>query len=357
MSASIDIVTPNQVLQAIEYAKSQDANDKFGDKAFRVNLEKARPTGKTTYIPFEVLKKRPDGKWDYVSLNLKFKDLTTRKNNLHPNDPKREKKTFTDKSHSLQFLGSDTCKTTVKNAKGDIIIHIEEYGRAKIAIYKAFNRLIKAGLANRKINHNKTNICSTIQFSRAGEKINSPPVKLDDPIIRVDIPFSKEKNTDIIKLDTKPKCDIYDATKKIAPGDSRYNPKGWNYEKATVEINGVNTELNYENLGEFVRAGSIVSGVDKMDSVCLSASGISLPSKLLLAVIIPGKGFKVDPSAIFSEDEREDFGNNNVEFSAEEIDLTKAPESGPEGAENNEILDEIVNEIDQGFNTQTDLDD
>lgn len=347
MTANIDIVTPNEVLQAIEYAKTQDPIDKNGDGAFFINTDNCRDTGKTSYMDFKVLKKQPDNKWKLVSMNLKFKDLTTRKNNLPPNDPKRDKVTFIDKSHSLQFLASDVCKTTAKNAKGEIVTHIEEYGRAKVAIYKAFSRLVKKGLLEKKIiAPKKKNICTTVQFVRKGKSQNSPPIKIDDPIIRVDIPFPKIKNTETIELTAKPKCTIYDATKKIEPNNPKYNPKGFNYEIATIENpDDANApfELNYTNLGTFLRAGSIVSGVDQMSSVCLSASGISLPSKLLLGVVIPGKGFQVDASAIFGADEQEDFGNTNVVVSEIDENSQQVP---PNNNNNEEELDEITKGVD-----------
>src|ERR1700678_429107 len=89
--AGIEIVTPSQVFDAIRYVRTTDPADKFGDKAFRISVNKIK-TGPNAvrYMDFEILKKKDSGKWDYVPLNLKFMNLITKSKILPPVHEKRE---------------------------------------------------------------------------------------------------------------------------------------------------------------------------------------------------------------------------------------------------------------------------
>jgi hypothetical protein len=307
----VETILPSDVFEAIEYAKSKDPTDKFGDKAFEVDLGNIRPANNgVRYINFRILKKRYNAAtkavtWEFIPLNLKFMNLTT-KARIHP--PGSAKKKYP--GARLQFAGSSKF-TRAKSANSKEMVD-ELYGKAKIAIYNAFKRHMARLLKAQKIFNSKTNIASTIQTERITDEKTQKKEKLADEIIRVDVPFDGETvgQQKVIKNDAPPKNDIYDATKRI----ENPKPKQFPFEKATHE----EKPLNYGNIGDFITAGSSCSGVDCMDSVCLSSQGISLPSKATLLVVKPSKGFKPVPTSVFKANEFDDMTGAAVEAPPEE---------------------------------------
>lgn len=305
MSGGVEAILPSEIFEAIGYAKQKDPTDKHGDGAFKLDYGNIRlgKQGGIRYADFDVLKKNKAGEWKYIPLNLKFMNLLT-KAKIYP--PNHEKKKIP--GARLQFSGSSTYFDKGKE---------ERYGAAKIAIYAAFARIIKKLLNQKTINNGSNNkICSTIQTEAIIDEKTKATKKLDDPIIRVDIPFDSQQsgNQKIIKADASPKCEIYDACKKL-----KDIPKGqWPFERATFE----KTPLNYTNIGEFITAGSSCSGVDCMNSVSLSNMGISLASKITLAVIKHSDGFKPQPTSIFSIDEFDEMAGATTE-TIEDPDVAK----------------------------------
>jgi len=166
--SGIETITPNQVLEAIEYARSLNESDKFGDKAFNINYNKVKPGANgVRYMTFEILKKRPSGKWEYVPINLKFVNITTRAKILPPNDPERK---FPGVQLQFAYDASYSVKSGKKDKNGMDILITEQYGTAKILISKAFQRIILQALKEEKIYNDTTKISLPVQFERIIDK-------------------------------------------------------------------------------------------------------------------------------------------------------------------------------------------
>lgn len=338
---NVEVVTPSQVIAAIEYAKTLDPKDKFGDGAFRVDIANVRAPGKNDvrYIPWQILKQRNNGKWEYVDLHLKFMNLITKSQILPPGHPKRKYNGV-----QIQFRGKDSFTTKVKvkkDGKEEIKTIEEPYGKAKKLIYAAFQRKLKLMLKKQEIFHSKTNVGTTIQDSRKSSDPKNPkPEKFaeGDEIIRVTIPFKSEDNK--IALDEQPKCDIHDVTKKLKDIPPDFD--GVPFEKATID----GKPLTYANIGQFVRAGSSVSGVDCMDSITLSSQGITLPSKATTLIVKPSRGYKPDVKAVFKG-----------EFSEMESSETAAPTEGDDGDGAEKVSGDAATDITDGLDQDTFDDD
>lgn len=324
---STETINPSQVFEAVAYARNLNKTDKFGDSAFRVNFNKIKPgSNGVRYIDFEVLKKRPTGKWEYIPLNLKFMHLNTRARILLPDDPKRKIPGV-----QLQFAhnASYTVNTKKKDKDGKDIMVTEEYSAAKILIAKAYQRIMLAALKDEKIFNDNSKICLPVQFERIIDEKTKKKAKLDEPIVRMDIKFTDgdsetedndpenkapkkgpikvKKDEQKLTPSSKPRCDIYDVNKKILKTDPKYKEGEWNFEPLRYEKDGKVEDLTYGNIGMVIQPGSSVSGVDCMSSISLSNMGISLASKATLLVVKPSKGFKPLPTQVFSANDIESF--------------------------------------------------
>jgi hypothetical protein len=279
-------VYPTEVFAAIEEAKRRNPKDKFGDGAFRIDIANIRASknGLTRYISFQILKKKPSGNWEYVPLNLSFMNLNTTARILPPGDAK--------KKYAGARLQYTMNRSTFKREGVE-----QKYGAAKEAIYDSFRRMISRLLQSGKLNNHNTKIASCIQTERVVDSLSQKKEKLEKgkEIIRVEIPFTKvtEGSVSSIAVTETPKCDIYDAEKK----KKVLQKKDEFPLELAVNVDG--SPLTYGNIHEFVTCGSACSGLDCMDSVCLSGQGISLPSKVTLLIVKHSKGFKPDPSAVF----------------------------------------------------------
>jgi len=300
---------PSQILRSIEHAKKTSPGDKFGDSAFKIELSTLR-TGKnsTKYINF-LVNCLETAKFEPVV--MKFMNLQIRAG-IQP--PVSDKRKFP--GAKLSFSGTSTYQR--KGPDGKMIV--EEYGKAKIAIQKAFERLIAKAIVAKVFFHSKTNICSSIQFERIVDQ-NKGTKEDIEPIIRVDIPFNRGPDGQSIPLDEPPRCDIYDASKPIK------NPVGNQFPFEQAKTDDGDT-MKYKNLGQVLTFGSSCSGVDSQESICLSGQGISLPSKVTMLVVKRSKGRKPDPNAVFKADDLAAIGEAVVEDVKDPEELGNEAELG-----------------------------
>jgi hypothetical protein len=303
---NVETVYPSDVEAAVEYAKSTNPNDKFGDTAFKFNHTNLRSVKGVKFGDFSINKQKENGIWAFVQLNLQFVNLVTKAYVW-----KEGSEVATAK---VQFV-EDSCKFTrkVKNADNTYTTKVEDYGRAKILINAAFKRIIAGLLKSKSLKNDNTKICSNIQTERKDLK-SDVKVKLDpgQSIIRVEIPFESDPTLKqkVIKPESEPTIDIYDATKKIATPKPGTIP----YHKATT---AEGMAITYGNINDWLKPGSCVSGVDRMNGVAISPLGISLPSKLSVLIVKPSKGFKPDPSKIFSTVELASMGDAETDETVE----------------------------------------
>ena len=321
--------------------------DKFGDDAFKFDPKKFRPgNAGVRYFDFQVLKQRSLEEWEYIPINLKFKNLTT----------KSRIRAIADRKYpgvQLQFAhdAKYTTKLDKKDSDGNDIIINEEYSKVKILICRAFGRITNKLLENKKLYADNTKLCYPIQFKRkigdTGEK-----VKLEEPIIRVAIKFVSEKIDKIDKKDIKkekeikptdkPRCDLYDIDKPILATNPNYRKDGFNFEPLKYVVDGVSHDINYENIGNVILPGSKISGLNNM-SITISNMGISLTSSISVGIVKKSEGYKPDPSKIFNSEEIKSFIEAETEIieepeSKESISVKKSNQI------NSEIFDKLTEE-------------
>jgi hypothetical protein len=321
-----ETVTPNEVFEAIKYAQTLNPNDKLGSGAFKIDYDSPRAGNNgVTYYRFSILKKKLDKKdgsekWDFVPFQLRFVNLTSKAKILKPDDEKRMHPGV-----KLQFAHDATYVVKTKDKKEVL----QPYGAAKIMAVSIFRHLIKEGIKNKKITNENPKISGPVQTDFIKDKVKKIKEKLDTPIIRMEIPFvnvSKEsdngsdsdddkskkkgkkkpqKEDNTLKPSAKPRCDIYDQTKKIPENDPRHKRDDYPYELLTCERNGTAESITYDNIGEVLIPGSLVSGVDNMSTMSTSNMGYSLASRAAFLIVKVGSGYKLNPKKIFDMEEIE----------------------------------------------------
>lgn len=301
-----------------------ESHEKYGNDAFRIKVLSARSTKRVTYLPFEVLVNM-NGKWSWYPLNLRFMNLPTRGKIPAPDD--RE---YT--SIKLVFrMGNSTYKRKVGNNYKE-----ENFGKAIQIIYDAFIFHVKKGLENNTVRpkSGKDTIYSIIQTQRNGKDSESEnKVTLDDPIIRAEIPFNQDKDNK--KADpTTVRHEVYDAEKRLSPDEAKKAMEKGKYPFEVAKYEG--NDIDYNNVQEFIRSGSMCSGVVNMDSVSLSQQGISLPCRTSVLIVKQSKGYKPLPDETFTTDDFDDIGT------AETLEDEEEPSS------NNTTYVTAVNDDTQG---------
>src|SRR6187551_366919 len=121
MSRKEETVYPSEVLAAIEYAKKTNADDKYGDNAFRLSEQPRDGNNGTRWLSFSVQKQnKQTKKWDYVPLrmrNMNVKTIANMKDEAAKKDLKQD------------FPGIVLTYDTTSVGSND-----EPYGKAKLAI-------------------------------------------------------------------------------------------------------------------------------------------------------------------------------------------------------------------------------
>jgi hypothetical protein len=298
-------VYPSEVFAAIREAKRKTPSDKFGDGAFEVDTKGQVRIGKnnTRYMGFNILKYNPKIKqWGFIPLVMKFANLTTTANIYPPGDKKKKYA-----GARLQFTMKKTSFQRKINGKDTVN---EEYGKAKLAIYRAFNRIITRLLSEKKIYNSKTNIASSIQTERIVDQMSQQKAKLEsgEEIIRVDIPFAKVNEGESSKISSteEPQCKIFDLTRREPAPEEGDIP----FKKGTF-LDGEKKEvkITYGNIHNYIKYGSACSGLDRMDSVCFSSQGISLPSKTEMLAVKRSFGRAPAANTVFNASEFDDMIN------------------------------------------------
>jgi hypothetical protein len=290
-----EFVYPSEVFAAIAEAKRRNPKDELGMAAleFKIDVLRQAKNG-VRYFSVNILKRTSNG-WEYVPLIVKLMNTCTVAN-IQPVGS--EKKKFA--AVSLTFKRSSA--KFVRTVAGQPID--ECYGDAIVAIYDIFEAAMKRFKKTTKIHLANKIIRSAVQKSYKDSKTETlMPINPEDYLIRVELPFNYtgEGNSRYIKSDEPPKCDIYDVTRK----EPKPKPGDLPFAKNTYK-NGLKTEsLRYNNIHEFIKCGSSLSGLNDMSSGCLSSQGISLPSKITLLMVKPSQGRRPEAVKVFDASEFE----------------------------------------------------
>jgi len=264
--------------------------------AFRINFESPTTSTHTSYFKFEV--NLIDGRgWTPVSLKFFNLKHVGRISALNGDKLPRSKAQV----QAVQVLFKEDYVFTRKAQKdGKVRTITERYGAVKSLINDAYLQHVK--LAKRKgnlpSNANVTSIVKREKNQKNDKGINTK-VKIDGPgNINVNIKFfaEKGKQPDTMDPNTTFRCPILDARFKRV---NRTNDD-WAWDDAKLEdADGERTiTLNNGNIHQFLRGGSLISGVENMGAVCLSQgqTKISLPCKLDVCIVRPAAAQRVSQS-------------------------------------------------------------
>jgi hypothetical protein len=283
MSRKEETVYPSEVLAAVAYAKKKDPSDKFGDKAFQLNATPRDGKNGTRWLSLSILKKK-NNKWDYIPLRLRAMNVKTTAH-IKTDEEKKEKK--------QDFPGMSLSYNTKSTGANE-----EPYGAAKLAISRAFSRMMTAIIKSGDIYIENKTVKLNVQTSRWVNKAKGEKEKIEDGIIRVKIPFNQENNS--IAKNAVPNIQLYDVEKK-KPADESGKVKGVPFMPA-VDKDG--NPLTYSTIPYFIRCGSSTSFVEDLSGVCLSSQCASNPAKLDSFLIIKkGNGNKITADDAYSQDD------------------------------------------------------
>lgn len=320
-----ETVFPNEVIDAIKYARKKNPSDRHGDGAFKLGYNNIRNGNNgTRWMSLYILKKQPTGKWEHVPLLLRNINLRTTAR-IKTEEEKKEAK----QDYPGIYLNFNADSTYVRNLrKGHKVVGevVEQYGKAKCLIAKAFNRLAKAALKSGEFFQENQSVKLNVQFSRWTNKAKGQKENLEQPICRVKVPFEGDN-----KNLTVPRIPIYDVEKKDASKKNAFP-----YELATWE----DEPLDYHTIRKFIRCGSNASFIEDLSGVCLSSQGMSNPSKVKdFLMIKKGKGRRMDAEDVFDVDDFADIDGGTTVF-VDEDDSSETPETPEEAMEKIEAAEE-----------------
>jgi hypothetical protein len=334
MSDKIVTIYPSDIEAARDAAIKASPKDVNGYSAFRIDVSKKtqNKAGNTTYIPFEV-KLVDERGWQKVMIkfmNLKHVGkISSIDERLKAKQKIMEVQLLFKADYTYERIATDP-KTGAKTKV------IERYGAVKDYICKAYMAHVRQyktkGVLFRKDDKIFPNVMHEKEKKDAQGNITIE--KIEPANINTKFEFvgvANGETSENMKRDpkTKFKTLILDATKPKKPSGAG----DWPFELAMVEkkIRGDDgstassfVPIDNGNIHEFVRGGSLITGFDKMDSVVISTSGISLPSKLDVVIIKPATPVRANASN-FSED---DFASIAGAQAPEEIKDPKASIGG-----------------------------
>lgn len=289
---------PCDIFAAVQHAKKTNSQDKFGDEAFNLDVKGIRDGNNgTRWMTFSCKKKMADGSWKYLPLKLRTKNLRTAARIRTDEEKKDKGKNFP--GISLTFKGTSTFPLRRKDPKsGKFKESTEEYGKAKVLIAKAFNRLMKKAIDSDAFFLENKKISLNVQMFRWIDKKVGKKEKLDDPPIRVSLPF--EKHDQSISKYATPTIEVKDANKPIKNKEGKII--GF---QLAVDESG--KPYNYTTIRDFIRCGSNTSFIEDLSGVCLSAQGASNPARIDGFLIVKkGTGNKINETDAYDADDFDD---------------------------------------------------
>lgn len=198
--------------------------------------------------------------------------------------------------HTVQDRPSFTFRKSSKYKRNGVDEHL---GEAICALYEAYLHQTKKALSAGQVKFFSDKICCQVQFDAPSPSGGRVPI--DNPIIRVLVPFRQQKDRSM-KLD----CDIFDMRKpidgvefarRVADKDDPTHEDTLKLEHATINDE---EEITLENINKLFTSGSIISGLIAIPDVCLSSQGISCPCKAGYIMIKPGSGKRYEAGKLFN---------------------------------------------------------
>lgn len=174
----------------------------------------------------------------------------------------------------------------------------ERYGEARIRVAEIFTKKMEALLAAKLVEpYGKAKVTTGVQMDvedendrpTGGRKAKRVPLDRDDYIIRVEIPFKKEKGSQNFVPNAEPECIIRDIaqSRKGEDGRRKYS------QPVMVTVEGARTPLVYSNMPNFLLGGSEITGVEICDSWSNSEMALALSHKFKEIIVKRGSGTRV----------------------------------------------------------------
>jgi len=299
MSRKEETFYPNEILEAIAYAKKQDPSDKFGDKAFQIELNPREGNNNTQWMSLRALK-NVNGKMEYKNLKLKVTNLKTTAN-IKTDEEKKAMKGQDYPGINLTFQGVSTFTRQVRKPSGEVVTVTEKYGEAKMAIARAFRRIMTVATDPKnpkRVQGRNVSIVLNVQTHRIIDKKTLAKEELETPIIRVKLPFESKNN--VIGPDSLPSVDVFDAEvpRPLVDGKKTHDIPFAN----AVDENG--KPFTYTTIRGFLRCGSATSYIEDLSGVCISSQGISNPARVNGFLIVKrSRGNRLQAHEVYDEDE------------------------------------------------------
>ncbi len=199
----------------------------------------------------------------------------------------------TEKDKDKVYTASFTTKTTfIYNGK------VEPYGEARIRIAEAYKNKMEKLMDEGHVEHvggkGKSSITTGVQMDVADENDKPTPGKKakrnklprEDYIIRVKIPFKKEKDQQVSAPNAEPECIIRDIaqSKKGEDGRRRYT------QPVMVMVEGEKVPLTYGTMPNFLLGGSEITGIEFCNSWSNSEMACALEHKFNEIIVKRGTG-------------------------------------------------------------------
>ncbi len=294
MSAKVRYVRPEEIMEAVEYAKKQNPKDTLGELAFKFNTDSVRSNKDNTvsYYSWEVYILNADGSRSWVPVKLNAKSVNTCSNIKIENG----------KGVQLQYRRSSTGVWTIKDETGKPKIVPTPFGEAVYIMATVFPIIVKKKLAKGDINSDNSKIAVPVQLAPKDPKTKKPDMnkKFDDPIIRITIPFPKELNK-AIEPDTKPSCKIFDIERPLPAGKKPANSDPAYFIAEHKKGDEEPVPVNYSNISEIIRFGSSTTFIIDFASPTISGMGISMSPKFELILVKRSRGREINVADAFGD--------------------------------------------------------
>lgn len=336
MADAIRYIKAREILQAIQHAKKENPQDKFGENALQIDVANKKKLGTVTYVPvnikiFNGKNASGDDKWDWFPLNIMFRKTNTR-SKIKPYEERIQQD---NKSVKVQFrVSSKSYWLNRETGKEEE----EDFGEAMDQLDTIIQRKIARHLTSKDPKKKLVSQNSTINtFVQRGQKNEDGQITktFDDPIIYVEVKFRpKEKGDSILPSALPWQCTIHDADKKRAGKPPAGEPP---FEYASIERGeGEPVPINYSNIHSFITGGSSLTGFINASQISLSMFGVSLSPRFTAIIVKKSMGFK--PNFDVMEGQFDDLGDAAVDViddepSANAADAADAAKSnGTSGA-------------------------
>ncbi len=320
---------------------------KGNDPLFKVEYEKMRKADKQATFYYPLLFRRSDGV--YIPLRLKFNTVLSCSN---ANFSSFQAENPTQVSVVYRAVSEEDLKDTEykEHQKATLVKKNEEFAHALNIIADAYHLAVKEFVSSKHKNvreskpkskkiscfrqtHRERKSNEAVdevkeQKSEEDEDEDEDIVPLENPLFRVSIaanPTTKELGRYIAK-EGRHIYTVYDLRKKTADGKPMYAKVA-----SGKDANGniIYKPLDVYNAKNFITYMSLTGGLVTFDSICVSSSYISMPTKFFEMFVLPHRKMKMNTLEASEIDDMTSFGDlgysDDTAIVDEPVEAKKSP--------------------------------